>query len=33
MGRDGSGGWYTGKTKPWGLVACQEMPEHFLSAR
>ena len=32
-GRDGGGGWYACRTKPRGLVACQEMPGHFLSAR
>ena len=31
--RDGGGGWYACWTKPEELVACQEMPEHFLSAR
>ena len=30
-GRDGGGGWYACGTM--GLVACWEMPEHFLSAR
>ena len=27
------GGWYACGTKPRGLVACREMPEHFLSVR
>ena len=31
--RDGGGGWYACGTKPEGLVACQEMPEHFTSSR
>ena len=29
--RDGGGGWYASGTKPRMLVACREMPEHFLS--
>ena len=32
-GRDGGGGWHRCWTKSIGLVACLEMPEHFLSAR
>ena len=32
-GRDGGGGWYACGTKPWGLVTCREMVEHFPSAR
>ena len=31
--RDGGGGWYACGTMPGGLVACLEMPRHFLSAR
>ena len=31
--RDGGGGWYACGTKPRGLVACLEMPEHFPNAR
>ena len=31
-GRDGGGGWYA-CDKAEGLVACREMPEHFLSVR
>ena len=30
---DGDVGWYACRTKPCELVACQEMLEHFLSAR
>ena len=33
VGRDGGGAWCACRTKPRGLVACWEMPEHFLSAR
>ena len=29
-GMDGGGGWYACGRKPWGLVACREMPAHFL---
>ena len=32
-GMDGGGGWYACRTMPRGLVACQKMPEHFLSVR
>ena len=32
-GRGGGVGWYACGTKPRGLVACLEMPEHFPSAR
>ena len=32
-GRDGGGPWYACGTKPEGLVACREMPEHFPSTR
>ena len=32
VGGDGGGGWYAWGTKPGGLVACLEMPEHFPSA-
>ena len=32
-GRDGGDGWYARRTKPLGLVACREMPEHFQSVR
>ena len=31
VGRDG--GWYACMTKPGGLVACRQMPEHFLCVR
>ena len=31
-GRDGGGGWYACRSKPRGLVACWEMPVHFLNA-
>ena len=32
-GRDGGGGWYLCRTKPRGVAAFREMPEHFPSAR
>ena len=32
-GRDGGGDWYAFFIRPGGLVACREMPEHFLSVR
>ena len=32
VGKNGGGGWYVCETKPTGLGACQEMPEHFQNA-
>ena len=32
-GRGGRRGWHACGTKPGGMVACREMPEHFLSVR
>ena len=32
-GRDGSCGWYAYRMRPRRIVACREMPEHFLNVK